>query len=275
MKNIAFSFMFAVVALLAVASPAQAELRVVVGGEKADPLPIAIPAFVTASGAADEMGTNMANVITNNLKRSGLFRPLNPASFIQPAAAAAQKPNFGEWRTVNAEALVTGILAKTPDGKTRVEFQLFDVFGGQRMVGKAFTTVSNNWRRTAHIISDEIYKTLTGENGYFDTRIVYISETGPGNARVKRLAIMDQDGFNHRYLTDGSALVLTPRFSPTMQQITYMAYYNNKPRVYLYDINSGRQSVLGDFPGMTFAPRFSPDGRKVVMSLSKNGNSDI
>ena len=275
MKNIAFSFMFAVVALFALAAPAQAELRVVVDGKQADPLPIAIPAFVTASGAPDELGTNMVKVITSNLQRSGLFRPLNPSSFIQPAAAAAQKPNFGEWRTINAEALATGLLSKTPDGKTRVEFRLWDVFGQSQMLGTAYTTTNTNWRRIAHIISDAIYKRLTGENGYFDTRMVYISETGPGNARVKRLAIMDQDGFNHRYLTDGSALVLTPRFSPTMQQITYMAYYNNKPRVYLYDINSGRQSVLGDFPGMTFAPRFSPDGRKVVMSLSKNGNSDI
>ncbi|HYD17404.1 MAG TPA: Tol-Pal system beta propeller repeat protein TolB [Patescibacteria group bacterium] len=276
MKNFAFIFSFAVMALLAFASPASAQgLHVTVDGGKVNPLPIAIPDFVSASGAPDEIGRNMTKVITDDLQRSGLFRPLNQSSFIQPAAAAAQKPNFGEWRTINAEALATGLLSKTPDGKTRVEFRLWDVFAQQQMVGTAYMTTPTNWRRIAHIIADAIYKRLTGENGYFDTRIVYISETGPGNARVKRLAIMDQDGHNHRFLTDGSALVLTPRFSPTMQQITYMAYYNNKPRVYLYDINSGRQSVLGDFPGMTFAPRFSPDGRKVVMSLSKNGNSDI
>lgn len=259
----------------ALISPAHADLNIDLRNPGVKPLPIAIPDFGGATPDVQDVGRNMSSVITSNLKKSGLFRPLDPRSFIQSGAAAAQSPNFGEWRAVNAEALATGMLSKMPDGKIRVEFRLWDVFAQQQMVGTAYMTVPNNWRRIAHQISDAIYKRLTGEEGYFDTRVVYISETGPGNARVKRLAIMDQDGANHRYLTDGSALVLTPRFSPSMQQITYMAYYNNKPRVYIYDINSGRQSVLGDFPGMTFAPRFSPDGRKVVMSLSKGGNADI
>ena len=274
MKRICLALLFAVMLMVTSNAYAQTNLGTV-SPTGADPIAIAIPDFVSASGAPDEMGRNMAAVITNNLKKSGLFRPLSPSSFIQPAAQAAVKPNFGEWRTINADALATGLLSRTADGKTRVEFRLWDVSAQNQMVGTAYITVPNNWRRIAHQISDAIYKRITGEEGYFDTRIVYISETGPGNARVKRLAIMDQDGANPRMLTDGSALVLTPRFSPKMQQITYMAYYNNKPRVYLYDINSGRQSVLGDFAGMTFAPRFSPDGRKVVMSLSKNGNSDI
>jgi TolB protein len=139
----------------------------------------------------------------------------------------------------------------------------------------AYTTTSANWRRIAHIISDEIYKRLTGEDGYFDSRIVYVAESGSVMARVKRLAIMDQDGANSRYLTDGASLVLTPRFSPTRQMITYMSYEGGTPRVYLYDLNTGRRNVLGDFPGMTFAPRFVPDGNRLVMSLATNGNSDI
>jgi TolB protein len=255
-------------------APAQAELKVVVGGTP-NPVPIAIPTFAGRSPAETDMGAKMVDVITNNLRRSGLFKPLDPRAFIQDAASAAQSPNFSEWRAVGAEALVTGLLTKTSDGRTRVEFRLWDVFAQQQMVGTAYMTTPANWRRIAHIISDVIFKRLTGEEGYFDSRLVYISETGPTTKRIKRLAIMDQDGANHRYLTDGSALVLTPRFSPTRQQITYMAYYNNKPRVYLYDIDSGSQRVLGDFPGMTFAPRFSPDGSRVIMSLSKKGNSDI
>ncbi|MDD9900008.1 MAG: Tol-Pal system beta propeller repeat protein TolB [Alphaproteobacteria bacterium] len=258
-----------------VTTPAQAELKLVVGQGQVNPMPIAITDFGGATPDDNSMGRNMTGVITANLKRSGLFRPLDPRSFIQDAPTAAQNPAFGSWRTINAQALVTGVLSKTGDGRTRVEFRLWDVFAEQQIIGMAYMTTPANWRRIAHIISDAIYKRITGEEGYFDSRIVYISETGPANARIKRLAIMDQDGENHRFLTDGRALVLTPRFSPTAQQITYMAYYNNKPRVYLYDIDSGRQEVLGDFPGMTFAPRFSPDGNKVVMSLSKDGNSDI
>ena len=274
MKKFFAALFFAALVLTGYAQTAKAELHITVGSGEVRPMPIALPAFTGKSGEDNEMGRNMTEVITADLARSGLFKPLNPNSFIQDAAAAAVSPNFGEWRSINAEALVTGLLTKAGD-KTRVEFRLWDVTAQQQMVGTAYSTTPGNWRRIAHIIADAIYHRITGEDGYFDSRIVYVSETGPMTERVKRLAIMDQDGANHRYLTDGRALVLTPRFSPSQQQITYMAYYNNKPRVYLYDINSGRQSVLGDFPGMTFAPRFSPNGRSVVMSLSKNGNSDI
>ena len=161
------------------------------------------------------------------------------------------------------------------DGRVRVEFRLWDVFSESQMAGLRMLAPPENWRRIAHKISDSIYARLTGETGYFDTRIVYISETGDKRARIKRLSIMDQDGANHQFLTNGDDLVLTPRFSPTRQEITYMAYYNNTPRVYLFNIDTGRHEVLGDFPNMTFSPRFSPDGNKVVMTLAKNGNSDI
>ena len=256
-------------------SLAQAQLKVDVSRGNVKAIPIAIPSFSGADKELALIGKRMAEVVTNNLRNSGLFKPLDPSSFIQPGDAAYRDPNFNEWRVLNTQALVAGMVSKASDGRTKVEFRLWDVYAEQQMVGMAYMTTPQNWRRIAHIISDEIYKRLTGEEGYFDTRLVYISETGPANARIKRLAIMDQDGYNHRFLTDGKTLVLTPRFSPTSQQITYMAYYNNKPRVYLYDIDTGRQEVLGDFPGMTFAPRFSPDGNKVIMSLSQNGNSDI
>jgi TolB protein len=161
------------------------------------------------------------------------------------------------------------------DGRLRVEFRLWDVFAEQQMVGLAYMTSMTNWRRVAHIIADAIYKRITGEDGYFNTRIVYVAEQGPHTQRRKRLAIMDQDGEGHRFLTDGSAIVLTPRFSPTLQEITYMSYATGTPRVYIRNIDTGREERIGDFPGMTFAPRFSPDGEKLIMSMARDGNSEI
>ncbi len=261
---------------LIIATPAQAELRIDVTRGQVNPMPIAIPSFyVSSTDVSDKLGRDIVEVIKTDLSRSGLFKLLDPRAFIQTGDTIQKSPNFSEWKAINAQALVTGVLTTVADGRTRVEFRLWDVNAEKQMVGMAYMTTPSNWRRISHIIADEIYKRLTGENGYFDSRLVYISEVGPSNARIKRLAIMDQDGENHKYLTDGNTLVLTPRFSPTQQQITYMAYYNNKPRVYIYDISTGRQQVLGDFKGMTFAPRFSPDGKSVIMSLSKNGNSDI
>lgn len=256
-------------------SAAHAQLeRIVIDNPNLKPVPIAVQSFYGSTAEQAKLGREMADVITSNLRRAGLFKPVDPKAFIQDARSSAEQPRFGEWRAINAEALVTGT-AVAQGNQTRVEFRLWDVFAERQLIGMAYTTDNNNWRRIAHIISDEIYKRLTGEEGYFDSRMVYISESGPQTKRVKRLAIMDQDGANHKFLTDGSYLVLTPRFSPNQQMITYLSYYNRQPRVYLYDINTGRQELLGNFPGMTFAPRFSADGRKVVMSYAQDGNTDI
>ena len=160
-------------------------------------------------------------------------------------------------------------------GRFRTEFRLWDTFAGEQIVGQQYSTDPNNWRRVAHIIADAIYKALTGEDGYFDSRVVFVAESGPKNQRVKRLAIMDQDGANVRNLTDGSDLVLTPRFSPSRQEITYMSFAGDRPRVYLLNIETGQREVVGNFPGMTFSPRFSPDGQRVIMSLSQDGNANI
>ncbi len=262
------------VAIMAV-TPAKAELRVDVNKGTVNPIPIAITDFVAKDASGREFSNSIPQVIASDLSSTGLFRLVDPRSFIQDSASMQTQIRFNEWKAINTQVLVNGAVTKTPDGRTRVEFRLFDVYGQQQLTGMAYMTTPQNWRRIAHIISDEIYKRLTGEGGYFDSRIVYVAESGPAIKRVKRLAIMDQDGANNRYLTDGSNLVLTPRFSPSSQTITYLSYSGNKPRVYIYDLESGRQEVVGDFQGMTFAPRFSPDGSKVIMSLSKNGNSDI
>ncbi|MHA1597979.1 MAG: Tol-Pal system beta propeller repeat protein TolB [Alphaproteobacteria bacterium] len=257
------------------AHTAAAELRIDITRGTSEPMPIAITDFNGASAAEKKFGREIAGVIADDLERSGLFQPLDARSFIQTGQAMNSLPRFGDWRVINAQALVQGRAQMVSDGRLRVEFRLWDVFAEQQMVGLAYFTVPDNWRRIGHIVADAIYKRITGESGYFDTRIVYIAETGPQDRRIKRLAIMDQDGANHRFLTDGGTLVLTPRFSPTLQEITYLSYYGDLPRVYIFNIDTGRQEVLGDFPGMTFAPRFSPDGKKVIMSMAKAGNSEI
>lgn len=262
-------------ALWLLAAPAWAALTIDITRGNVDPMPIAVPGFIGGDPESQKLGADMAQVITNNLQRSGLFRPLNENSFIEKLTSMQVPPRFADWRVLNAQALVAGQATLRQDGQLQVEFRLWDVFAGEQMIGQRFNTVPNNWRRIAHIISDVIYKRITGEDGYFDSRLVYVAETGPADRRIKRLAIMDQDSANHRFLTDGSYLVLTPRFSPTRQEITYLSYFNDKPRVYLYNIDTGKQEVLGDFPGMTFAPRFSPDGDTVIMSLAQNGNSDV
>jgi TolB protein len=261
-------------ALLLTAGPALAELRLDVTRGKVEPMPIAIPAFAGGGGEEAQTGRDMAQVISADLERSGLFRPLDPHSFIQ-TVSAGEGPRFGDWRQINAQALVSGSVQGQGDGRSRVEFRLWDVFAEQQLAGFAYTTTRQNWRRIAHIIADEIYKRITGEDGYFDSRIVYIAEAGPAEKREKRLALMDQDGANHQYLTDGRALVLTPRFSPSAQEITYLSYAQGTPRVYLRNIDSGQQEALGDFPGMTFAPRFSPEGNRIVFSRTENGATNI
>lgn len=260
---------------------ASAQLRVDVTRGSVDPVPIAVPEFApvvdveTAAGPLSDIGASISQVIVSNLVSTGLFRAIDENAFIEKITAAPTRPNFGSWRPLAVQGLVTGRLEIKPDGNLRVEFRLWDVVTEVQMEGVGYNTPASNWRRIAHVISDRIYSRLTGEDGYFDTRIVYIAEQGAATDRKKRLAIMDQDGANQQLLTDGSYLVLTPRFSPNRQEITFLSYFNDQPRVYLFNILTNRFEVLGDFPSMTFAPRFSPDGNKVIMSLAEEGNSDI
>jgi len=263
-------------------APASSKIVVDINRGHVEPLPIAITDLsgsaeqLVSGGSVKNIGERIAQVVKADLTRSGLFRAIETEAFITSSDPLSKaRPKFANWKAIGAQALMTGSLLLQEDGRIKVEFRLWDVLGGNQMTGLRYYTSPQNWRRIAHLISDSIYKRLTGESGYFDTRIVYISETGPAIAKIKRLAIMDQDGHNHKFLTKGDELVLTPRFSPTAQEITYLSYFNDNPRVYLYNIDSGKQEILGDFPGMTFAPRFSPDGNKVIMSQANKGNSDI
>jgi TolB protein len=253
-------------------APARAQLQIDVTQGVIEPVPVAITDFLSS----DELGADISRVVSENLRRSGLFAPIEKGAFIERITNPDVAPRFEDWRVINAQALVTGRVSQEADGRLRTEFRLWDTFAGQQLIGEQFFTNRQNWRRVAHIISDAIYERLTGERGYFDTRIVFVDESGPKDQRVKRLAIMDQDGANHRFLSDGRAIVLTPRFSPNRQEITYMSYEGGEPQVYLLQIETGQRELVGNFPGMTFAPRFSPDGQKIIMSLLRqDGNSNI
>ncbi len=261
--------------LLTFSTSAHAQLEIDITKGNLDPVQIAVPDFLATTQAERELGEKVSAVIRADLERSGLFKALDPASFLETQTNIDYKPTFADWRVIKADALVSGRIKTESDSRVLVEFRLWDVFAGQQLKGVRFATTPDNWRRTAHKASDAIYEALTGESGYFDSRIVFIDEKGPKINRTKRLAIMDQDGDSPVYLLGGSDLVLTPRFSPNSQTIVYMSYENDNPHIYLLDIETGRRELLGDFPGMTFAPRFSPKGDKLILSMARRGNSDI
>lgn len=263
------------IAMIGFAAPARAQLSIDITKGNLDPTPIAVPDFMSNDERGRQIGKDLAEVVRADLERSGLFKALDPASFIEEQTNIDYQPTFADWRVIKAEGLVSGRIVMEGDSRMRVEFRLWDIFGGQQLSGVRLAASPDNWRRMAHKVSDAIYTELTGESGYFDSRIVFIDETGPKTDRRKRLAIMDQDGANPQYLLAGAKTVITPRFSPNAQKITYMSYENIVPQIYLLDIETGRRELLGAFPGMTFAPRFAPDGENMLLSLMKKGNADV
>ncbi|WP_084399325.1 Tol-Pal system beta propeller repeat protein TolB [Henriciella aquimarina] len=267
--------------LLALIPAAKAEVTVNISEGVLKPTPLAIPTFEVSGGADSQLAAEITEVVQNDLISTGLFTITPESAHIQRDLSIDTQPRFADWKIIQTDALVVGeVDTVTVEGVEfiRASVRLWDVYGEEVMrlegqAGRRFTAKPEDWRRIAHKIADTIYSRLTGEDPYFDTRIVYIAETGPKDARKTRLAIMDSDGANVKYLTTDNNLVLSPRFSPSNQQITYMSYENQEPRVYLFDIQNGRQEVLGDIK--TFAPRFSRDGESVLMTKANNGNSDI
>ncbi|HEX4196144.1 MAG TPA: Tol-Pal system beta propeller repeat protein TolB [Caulobacteraceae bacterium] len=250
------------------APAARADITVDVNQGVLQPMPIAIPAF------GGPQGPEIAKVVENDLEGSGLFKPLDSSTFQETPSVNVQ-PQFAVWKQINAQALLDGQTSTDSDGRLKVDFRLWDVFSQGSLLGYQFSSTPDNWRRLAHKISDAVYERLTGEKGYFDTRVVFVAESGPKTKRVRRLAIMDQDGANPSYMTDGAYQVFTPRFSTNDQEITFMALRDSGASIYLFNIQTGRQETLGHFSGMVFAPRFSPDGTKVALSVEKGGNTDV
>jgi TolB protein len=248
-----------------------AQLTGIVRGGQVDPLPIAISPFI--AGSNSEVAATVSGVVANNLARCGYFNPLPPDSFIDQVTDFNAEPQFNNWRQVQAKALVTGQVSGS-GSKLQISYKLFDVASQQMLAGEVFSGSAKNARRIAHKISDAIYFKLTGYEGYFDTRIVFIHEEGGKEARIKKLAIMDQDGFNARTLPVSGDLLLTPRFSPNSNEITYMSFGTGSPRVYIYNIDTNQREIVGDFPNMSFAPRFTPDGQGVIMSLQSDDGRD-
>lgn len=270
-----FKYILVLLLGLLTAFPARAELEIDVNGAMRDPMPIAIPEMIHEGFWVGQYAGKIRGVIVTDLERSGLFRVIDENSYIQEFSSMEQEPTFIDWRAINAQALVQSAIKEVDANHLKIEMRLWDVYAESQLKGQSFTTTKDNWRRVAHVIADAIYERLTGEKGYFDTRIVYVSETGPATKRIKRLAIMDQDGENHKFLTSGAAMALTPRFSPNLQKVTYMSYAGGTPKVYILDIETGKQQLIGNFPGMTFAPRFSPDSSKLLLSFAANGRTDI
>lgn len=235
------------------------------------PITLAITGFV---GDADH-ANNLTNILRNNFARSVFIQALDPKTFIATSTTPDQPPQFEAWKAINADCVVMGRIVRTAEGRLKSEFRLWDVSSGQQIAGQQYMTDANNARRVGHIISDAIFTRLTGEKGWFDTRVAFVEESGPKENRIKRLALMDQDGANVRLLTRGDELVVTPRFSPSAQEITYMGFGQGDPKVYVLNIETGQREVVGNFPGMTFSPRFSPDGQKVVMSLAQKTASNL
>lgn len=263
--------LLAVASVPALVRSAGAELVIDVRRGNFQPIPIAIADF----GGEGDQGVRVAGIVTNNLTRSGYFAPLDKGRFPErPSFDAA--PNFEAWKGTGAQGLVTGRVAHDASGRLKAEFRLWDILAGQQVAGQQYFTDSANWRRTGHIISDAVFTKITGVGGMFDTRIAFVDETGPKENRRKRLAIMDQDGANVRFLTQGDSLVVSPRYSPATQDIAFMTQANGQQaRVQVINLETGTRQVVGNFSEMSASPRFSPDGRRLVMSLQQGAASNL
>lgn len=272
-----FKVLFAIICFTGFVNSSAIALKIEITQGQVKATPIAITPFLASAGS--KKGEELAQIITYDLKSSGLFEPINPAAFVQDAASLQQAPRFADWRILNAQCLLCGTVDES-GGQVKIQFRLFDVFKGEQLLGLELTVDKEKWRRLAHMVADEVYKRITGEEGYFNTKLAFIDESGPkGKKRIRRLMMMDYDGAKEsiQELTKGESMVLTPRFAPNNRKIAYLSYEKGAPQVYVHDLDSKSSKLLHSFEGysMSFAPRYSPDSNSIVMSLQKGGSSAI
>lgn len=262
--------------VVATMSDAYAHRRVIeVTAGNIDPIPLAVPTFEFESPEEKSYAMALVGVVNNDLKNSNLFKIANPKAYIQTSDSLHKEgPRFGDWRLINVHAVVAARVFVQKD-TIRVQMRLWDVVANKQITSTVITAPRDLWRRAGHRVADKIYEAMIGDKGYFDSRVVYVAESSRNNKRIKRLAVMDQDGQNHQFLSDGRDLVITPRLSPDANDLVYMAYDSDHARVYHHSLQTGKGQSLGSFRGMTFAPRFSPDGKKVIFSQAINGISSI
>lgn len=261
--------------MICVSCVAQALQTIDINRGHAEAVPFAGNKFSSDDTSSTRLASDIVHVIKNNLQRSGLFRLVPTGAFIEEKIGVKHKPLFGSWRQINAPILLNGNVKALGEGKYEISFILWDTISEQQIVSQTYNVPHRLWRRLAHKISDQIYQRVTGDKGYFDTKIVFVAQSGDAKRLTKRIAMMDQDGANRELLTDGKHIALTPRFSPKADKILYLSYVNNKPKLYLRDLVTNNEKVLGEFNGMSYAPRFSPDGRYVLFSIAKNGASNV
>ncbi len=258
--------------------PMSAKIKVKLTQGSASDHPIAIATFQGRTSELAQFGREMTAGMRRNFINAGVFKVIDQKAFIQNPDDALKKPNFRDWRVIGARSLIVGRISPTMDGRVQLAYTLYNVLTQKQITTNTLITDKRSWRRLAHMASDEIYRRLTGGDGFFDSQVAYIAERKQGAQSIKQLAIMDQDGENHRYITMGKNIVLTPRFSPTRNEIVYLDYgiTNTIPKVYTLNLKTGRRDLVGRFPGMTYAPRYSPDGKKIIMSATDpKGNSHI
>ncbi len=275
-------FLLSLALALTLATPMAAQersgpLRVEITEGVIEPVPIAVAPFIAENAAAGEYAQRITEVVASDLTGTGLFRNIPQSAYISQVAGFDAPVAYADWKAINAEALVVGAVTLSSDNRLLVKFRLFDIFTGAPLgEGLQFAGNTNSWRRVAHKVADQVYSRITGEGGYFDSRVVYVETTGPKDARQRRLAIMDYDGANVQYLSDASSIVLAPRFSPTGDRVLFTSYESGFPQIYEIAVGATQKRALGlDTESMTFAPRYAPDGRRVVYSEARDGNTDL